>query len=79
MRRPRLELVVTASCSRCEDALDALLGMPELRGLALHTREVLASDDLYQRFAERVPVLLIDGQEIDWPFDAVRLRSLTSR
>ena len=76
MRRPRLELVVTDSCSRCDDALDALLSMPELRGARLTTREVLADDRLYSRYAARVPVLRIGSIELDWPFDDARLRRL---
>lgn len=72
----RLELVVTASCSRCDDALDWLFSMPELRGFALRTREVLADDALYVRYAERVPVLRIGTDELDWPFDIERLREL---
>ncbi len=50
--------------------------MPELRGLTLRTREVLAADHLYARYAERVPVLRVDDHEVDWPFDAARIRQL---
>ena len=76
MRRSQLELVVTESCSRCDDALDELLSMPELRGARLATREVLADERLYSRYAARVPVLRIGSAELDWPFDAARLRRL---
>ncbi len=48
--------------------------MPELRGFALRTREVVADDALFERYAHRVPVLRVDGDEFDWPFDAQRLR-----
>ncbi len=50
--------------------------MPELRGFALRTREVLADDALYVRYAERVPVLRIGTDELNWPFDIERLREL---
>ena len=76
MRHPRLELVVTDSCRRCDDALDQLLSMPELRGATLTTREVLADERLYGRYAARVPVLRIGSVELDWPFDAARLQRL---
>lgn len=48
--------------------------MPELRGFALLAREVTANDALFERYAARVPVLLVDGDEFDWPFDLQRLR-----
>ena len=50
--------------------------MPELRGAKLTTREVLADDRLFSRYAARVPVLRIGRTELDWPFDAARLRQL---
>ena len=75
-QRPQLELIVTASCSRCDEALDWLLSMPELRGCALRTREVMAEEALYASYAERVPVLRVHGDELDWPFDATALQRL---
>ena len=77
-KRPQLELIVTASCSRCDEALDWLLSMPELRGLALRSREVMADDALYETYAERVPVLCLAGRELDWPFDREELKRLLS-
>ena len=50
--------------------------MPELRGVALRTREVLADECLYARYATRVPVLRIGDAELDWPFEIERLRQL---
>lgn len=50
--------------------------MPELRGYALRTLEVMAEDALYAAYAERVPVLRIGATELDWPFDAAALKRL---
>ena len=50
--------------------------MPELAGRTLRTREVLADDRLFARYAARVPVLRIAGVELDWPFDAEELGRL---
>lgn len=69
-----LELLVTASCSRCDDALDWLLSMPELAGRTLVTRDVVNDETLLNRYGERVPVLRVGGSELDWPFDAEKLR-----
>ena len=72
--------MVTDSCSRCDEALDQLLGMsasmPELRGVTIATQEVLANECRYARYAARVPVLRIGDAELDWPFDIERLRQL---
>ena len=69
-----LELLVTASCGRCDDALDWLLSMPELAGRKLVTRDVVDDEALLDRYGERVPVLLVGSAELDWPFDAETLR-----
>ena len=69
-----LELLVTASCGRCDDALDWLLSMPELAGRTLVTRDVVDDDALLDRYGERVPVLRVGRAELDWPFDAEMLR-----
>lgn len=73
-----LELLVTASCGRCDDALDWLLSMPELAGRTLVTRDVVDDDALLDRYGERVPVLRVGRAELDWPFDAEVLRRALS-
>ena len=70
----RLELLVTASCSRCDDALDWLLSMPEVAGRTLVTRDVMDDAALIDRYGERVPVLRIGATELDWPFVPEALR-----
>lgn len=67
-------LLVTASCSRCDDALDWLIASRELAGRALVTREVMTDDNLLAEFGERVPVLLVGDTALDWPFDDSTLR-----
>ena len=69
-----LELLVTASCGRCDDALDWLLSMPELAGRTLITRDVVDDEALLDRYGERVPVLRVGRAELDWPFDPEALR-----
>ena len=52
--------------------------MPELRGLALRTLEVMAESALYENYAERVPVLRVGTSELDWPFDGEALKRLVN-
>lgn len=62
-------LYSTGSCTLCEQALELLLSMPELSGLALRVVDVAAEDELLERYGERIPVLGFAGREIDSPLD----------
>ena len=66
-----MELVLysTGSCALCEQALELLLSMPELSGLALRVVDVATEDELLRRYGERIPVLRFAGQEIDAPIE----------
>lgn len=70
MTRPELQLVVTASCTLCDEAIEWLASMPDAVGQTLVTIEVTEDDAMFDRYAERVPVLIIGEAEHDWPFDA---------
>jgi len=73
MGTPGLTLYTTDHCTLCEQALDLLLSMPELAGLALSVRDVAADAVLTDRYGERLPVLAWDApgaRELDWPFTA---------
>lgn len=63
-------LLSTEHCSLCEQALDLLVSMPELRGMPLHVVDVAEDDGLLERYGERLPVLAMAGRELDWPFTA---------
>ena len=70
MNRPQLQLIITASCTLCDEALEWLASMPDAAGRSLVTIEVTASDATFDRYAHRVPVLIVGHTEHDWPFDA---------
>ena len=63
-----LVLLSTEHCSLCEQALDLLVSMPELRGLPLHVVDVAEDETLLERYGARLPVLAVAGRELDWPF-----------
>ncbi len=63
-------LYSTEHCSLCEQALDWLFSMPELAGHALEVIDIAESDDLVASYGERLPVLRVGENEMDWPFDA---------
>jgi len=64
----RLELMSTEHCALCEEALDLLLGMPEMAGLQLQVVDVAANDALLARYGEQIPVLRACGRELSAPF-----------
>ena len=53
----------------CEQALELLLSMPELSGLALRVVDVATKDELLRRYGERIPVLRFADREIDAPIE----------
>jgi hypothetical protein len=65
-----LILLSTDHCTLCEQALDLLLSMPELRGRPLSVVDVADDDALLQRYGPRLPVLKSGDVELDWPFTA---------
>jgi hypothetical protein len=65
-----LVLLSTAHCTLCDQALDALLSMPELRGRPLRVIDVADDQTLMDRYGDRVPVLCCGARELGWPFQA---------
>lgn len=70
-----LTLLSTAHCALCEQALDLLASMPELRGFALRVLDIADDDALVARYGERLPVLVAGGTELDWPFELESIRA----
>ena len=66
----RLELLSTEHCSLCEQALDMLLGMPEIAGLQLVVVDIADDQQLLSTYGEQIPVLRTAGQELKAPFTA---------
>jgi len=71
----RLVLLSTDHCSLCDQALDALLAMPEAAGRPLEVRDIATDEALVARYGARLPVLLVGDRELDWPFDRADLRA----
>ncbi len=71
MSQTRLILYSTDHCTLCDQALDMLLSMPELRGLSVRVVDIAAEDELFARFGEHIPVLgnADGGTELVWPFN----------
>ena len=79
----RLTLIGKPGCHLCDDArevVQAVMAEIEARdaapGIALDERSILDDAALAARYAEEIPVLLIDGEVHDyWRIDPVRLKT----
>ena len=84
MRKPiELTLIRKPGCHLCDEAylvIQAVLGQfrqtePE-REVALVEKDILEDEELYKRYWEEIPVLLINGQVHNyWKIDPERLES----
>lgn len=76
-RVPELTLVTKASCHLCLAAREVVASVAGELGLPWS--EVSIDDDaaLAERFAEEIPVVLVDGVQRDfWTIDPVRLKAV---
>ena len=66
----RIELLQTAHCHLCEEALDVLFTVPALHGAQIVTVDIVHDAELFERFGEAIPVLRYNSFTLKWPFDA---------
>jgi hypothetical protein len=77
---PRLVLYGRAACHLCDDAremLGALLEERASRGLPLPTveeRDIDTDDTLQRRYAVTIPVVAVDGRELELVTSPAKLR-----
>jgi len=74
---PRLELITKAGCHLCEDARGVVAGVASELGLAWSEVGIDGDAPLLARYAEEIPVVLVDGVQRDfWHIDPIRLRTI---
>jgi glutaredoxin len=68
-------------CHLCDDAREVITRVTTELGAAFEERDITQDPELYRRYAEQIPVTLIDGRQHDfWRVDERRLRTaLTGR
>ncbi|MHA7276954.1 glutaredoxin family protein [Arthrobacter sp. HLT1-21] len=77
---PTVELLTRPDCHLCAEARVVVASVCD--ELGVRWRELSTADEpaLLERFAEEIPVLLIDGVQRDfWKIDGARLRRLITR
>jgi glutaredoxin len=68
-------------CHLCDDAREVIVRVTGELGAAFEERDITQDPELYRKYAEQIPVTLIDGRQHDfWRVDEKRLRTaLTGR
>jgi hypothetical protein len=76
VNEPRIVLLGRPGCHLCEDARDVVQRVAEDLGVGWEERSIDDDPDLLERYAEQIPVTLVDGRQHDfWRVDEARLRS----
>ena len=76
----QLTLIGKPDCHLCDVAqavIDDVLGdLDASFGVTVEKRSILDDSELYEKYWEKIPVLLIDGQEhAHWRVNATKLRT----
>jgi glutaredoxin len=70
-----LTLYGRSGCHLCDDARAQLLALRAELGFDLVERDIERDDDLHRRYLERIPVVVLDGEELfDFFVDEAVLR-----
>ena len=76
-RVPELLLLTRPGCHLCQAAREVLDRVSADLGVPWQERSIEDDPELQERFAEEIPVLMIDGVQRDfWQIDEARLRRL---
>lgn len=80
MATPRVVLITKADCHLCEEARRAVGRVAASLGLDWVEESVDHQPALRERYAEEIPVVLVDGVQRDfWKIDEARLERFLQR
>jgi glutaredoxin len=75
-----VELYGRPGCHLCDGARAQLLALAPELGFALTEHDIEADDELLRRYLERIPVVVLDGEELfDFFVDEAVLRDRLGR
>jgi hypothetical protein len=75
----RVTLIGKPGCHLCDDARAVIARVTQELGESFEELSVLERADLMERYAEEIPVTLVDGRQHDfWRVDEDRLRAALS-
>jgi len=76
-----LTLIGKPGCHLCDDAREVIRGVvadlpADAPGVTLEERDILQDTDLYEKYVEEIPVVLVGGRvHTYWRVDPARLRN----
>ena len=77
---PTVTLFGRPGCHLCDDARDRLQALAPELGFTLVQRDIEDDDELFKRYLERIPVVVLDGEEVsDFSVDEPDLRRRLGR
>lgn len=80
MAEPDIVLITKPDCHLCAEARDAVGRVTGLLGLEWTEQSVHGNAVLGDRYAEEIPVVLVDGVQRDfWKIDETRLERILRR
>jgi len=75
----RITLIGKPGCHLCDEARDVVAAVAAEVGVGWEERSILDDPALAERYAEQIPVTLVDGRPHDfWRVSADRLRAALS-
>lgn len=73
-------LIGKPGCHLCDEAREVIVRVAGELGAAVEERDITQDEELYRKYAEQIPVTLIDGRQHDfWRVDEKRLRTALAR
>ena len=77
---PRITLIDRAGCHLCEEAATVIEAVAAERGVEWERLDVDSSPELLAKYADQVPVVLLDGQPVgQWRITAAQLQAALRR
>jgi glutaredoxin len=61
---PLITVYSTPECHLCHEAMDVLRGMQGELGFELEELDITSDEQLHRAHFERIPVVLLDGEEL---------------
>ncbi len=78
--QPRITLIGKPDCPLCDEARAVIERVAADTGVGWQERSILDDPQLRRRYAEQIPVTLVDGRRHDyWRVDEKRLRRALRR
>ncbi|WP_372509414.1 glutaredoxin family protein [Streptomyces humicola] len=74
-QRRTVTLIGKPGCHLCDDARGVIEKVASELGASVEERDITQDEELYRKYWEQIPVVLVDGAQHDfWRVDEKRLR-----